>query len=73
MRITVNMIRAGGQAEFEAMNGKRPTDPDRFDSPEDFVEHLKWYDNFHADAFPRYCRNFEIGLRAAIKASRRGK
>ena len=71
MRITEAMVRAGAQAEFEMMNGRRPTDPDKFDSPEDFVEQLKWWDSFYADAFPRYCANFRVGLEAALRASRK--
>ena len=66
-RVTKEMVRAGAQAQFEQMNGKRPTNPDNFDSPEDFVERLRWYDYLYKEAFPRYVRNFKIGLEAAIR------
>ena len=72
-RITKEMIMAGALAQFEQMNGKRPSDPCSYDSAEDFVDSLKWYDGFYADAFPRYLRNFEHGLRAAISALRNSK
>lgn len=63
----------GAQAQFELLNGPRPTDPDKFDSAEDFVGRCRWWDDFHRDAFPRYCRSFRLGMKAALRAMGRGR
>lgn len=73
MKITEKMVHAGATVQYEIMNGKRPTDPDKYDSPEDFVERLKWWDNFYKDAYPRYVEHFRAGLKAAIRQDRRRK